>query len=561
MSFIKPMTLDKKISYLTSISVMIISTITLILFIAGHHVPAGSSFFFDNNPVTSISFILLSISILTVRYSERTASLALAAILFILQITGNCSCIRGLLNLQLPAACTVTSALIMVYTTAIILFTFRCYHAAQLCCYIAGTVGYAAFLSGITGVIETSPRLQTSPASAIILLLLAVGFLSTRTSEGLVEPLYSERIGGYTGRMLIPVMMAAITLTALIIITAEEYLPFSTEIFLAAVNLALAIIIITFTAYRLNLVDTERIRNQKRMERTWKFFRNVIDHMEEAVTVLDGTGKPIYENTAMKELGITYGGFWDEMKKSKLPQPVETFRAKGRYFTGWMIPLEDGGIISLMDVTGIVRIQDDLRANIAEKEALLRELHHRVKNNLQIILSLINIQLHDADEGAREALIAIQTRVQAMAMIQESIYSTGDHTLVSMQTCTSRIIDHLKSVFDAWSIDFHLDSDVKVNLETAMPLALIINELVSNALKHASPGRIEVEIREQDSGYHLRVADDGAGLKDFKAGTALKLVRALVGQLEGELRILTMEDSRGTEFMVPFRELEYRRRT
>src|SRR5690606_31224949 len=154
-----------------------------------------------------------------------------------LQVTGNCSCIRGLLNLQLPAACTVTSALIIVYTTAIILFTFRCYHAAQLCCYIAGTVGYAAFLSGITGVIETSPRLQTSPASAIILLLLAVGFLSTRTSEGLVEPLYSERIGGYTGRMLIPVMMAAITLTALIIITARNYLPFSTEIFLAVVDL------------------------------------------------------------------------------------------------------------------------------------------------------------------------------------------------------------------------------------------------------------------------------------------------------------------------------------
>lgn len=299
------------------------------------------------------------------------------------------------------------------------------------------------------------------------------------------------------------------------------------------------------------------------MERTWKFFRKVVENLEEAIAVLDKNGEPLHRNTAMKNLKVDLKKLWKENLKNKnLPQPIHTFKIDERYFTGWAIPLDEGGIISLMDVTRLIEIQEDLRANITEKEAILRELHHRVKNNLQIITSLINIQLHDADEKAREALLAILTRVKAMAIIQESIYSTETYTMVNMRSCVSRLTEHLRSLFNAHNINFHINTDLKLNMETAMPLCLIINELVTNSIKHAFPenkGSVHIEVKEKDSEYHLRVADDGVGLTDKEEGTGLSLVKSLAQQLEGELRILTKED-RGTEVIIPFRELEYKKR-
>ena len=378
-----------------------------------------------------------------------------------------------------------------------------------------------------------------------------------------MNPLYSNNLGGYTGRTLIPIIVGAVTITSFIIIDSKRYLPFSAEVFITTLDLALIIIIITFTGYKLNRVDVERIKNQKRMEKTWKFFRKVVENLEEAIAVLDKNGEPLHRNTAMKNLNVNLKELWNENLKNKnLPQPIHTFKIDDRYFTGWAIPLDEGGIISLMDVTRLIKIQEDLRANITEKEALLRELHHRVKNNLQIITSLINIQLHDADEKAREALLPILTRVKTMAIIQESIYSSETYTMVNMRSCVTRLTEHLRSLFNAQNINFHINTDLKLNLETAMPLCLIINELVTNSIKHAFPenkGSIHIEVEEKDSEYQLRVADDGAGLRDKKEGTGLNLVRSLAQQLEGELKILTRED-RGTEVIIPFRELEYKKR-
>ena len=149
-----------------------------------------------------------------------------------------------------------------------------------------------------------------------------------------------------------------------------------------------------------------------------------------------------------------------------------------------------------------------------------------------------------------------------MAIIQESIYSAETYTMVNMRSCVSRLTEHVRSLFNAHNINFHIKTDLKLNLETAMPLCLIINELVTNSIKHAFPenkGSVHIEVKEKDSEYHLRVADDGVGLTDKEEGTGLSLVKSLAQQLEGELRILTKED-RGTEVIIPFRELEYKKR-
>jgi len=555
--------LDGKLTLSMSIFILILSMLSLVLWLTGPSNLPEIRQFLDTNPMVFTGFIFLAISIITVRTSMRTPSLILAVLLILLQMSGNCKCIQGLLNLHLPATCTITSTIITAYAVAIILFTGRYYSAAQIITYTAGTVAYASFLSSITGITEILPHFRVCITSSAMMVFGAVGLLSTHPSKGVVEPIYSYKIGGYTSRILIPIIISAVTITSFIIISSRRYLPFSAEVFIATLNLALIIIIITFTAYRLNRVDAERIKNQKRMERTWEFFRKVVENLEEAVAVLDKNGEPLHRNTAMKNLKVNLNELWKENLKNKnLPQPIHTFKIEDRYFTGWAIPLDEGGIISLMDVTRLIEIQKDLRANIAEKEALLRELHHRVKNNLQIITSLINIQLHDADEKAQEALLAILTRVKAMAIIQESIYSAETYTMVNMRSCVSRLTEHLRSLFNAHNINFHIRTDLKLNLETAMPLCLIINELVTNSIKHAFPenkGNVHIEVEEKDLEYHLRVADDGVGLRDKEEGTGLSLVKSLAQQLEGELRILTRED-RGTEVIIPFKELEYKKR-
>ena len=140
-----------------------------------------------------------------------------------------------------------------------------------------------------------------------------------------------------------------------------------------------------------------------------------------------------------------------------------------------------------MDITGIVKIQEDLKSSLREKEALLRELHHRVRNKFQIISSLINIQLQDADDASREALMAVQTRVRAITIIKESIYCSGDYSSVHIESCIVKITEHLKSLLSAHGVTFNVSADFKLNLETAMPLCLMLKELVTNAIKHAFP--------------------------------------------------------------------------
>jgi two-component sensor histidine kinase len=557
-ALLRPESLDEKITLSMSISVLTISVMALILWLTGALQTPQVGPFVDRDPTIFMSFILLAAAILALKASRKVTSLVLSLMVLALQFSGGSQPLH-------PQAWTVTSMIIISYSAAVILFSIERYSAAQIISYTAGTVAYALFLSEITGITETEPHFRACITSAAMMVFLAIGLLSTHPSHGVVEPLYSGRIGGYTGRMLIPIVIGSLTLTSFIVISGSSHIPFSADVFLATLNLALLIVIITFTAYKLNLVDYERIKNQRKSQRMWRFFRNVVDNLEEAVAVLDRNGEVLHSNTAMKNLELDLRRLWRENLDGKdLPQPIGTIRSGGRYFTGWAIPLDDGGIISLMDISGLVEVQEDLRSSLSEKEALLRELQHRVRNNLQIITSLINIQLQDADGPVKEALLATQTRVRAMTIIQESLYSTDGYSSVHIESCISRMTEHLKSLLGAHGVGFNIRADLRLNLETAMPLCLMVNELVTNAIKHAFPegkGKVHIEIDEGESGYHMRFADDGIGFSGEGEGTGLKLVRILVEQLEGDLKILVDEEKGGTEILVPFRELQYRERT
>jgi two-component sensor histidine kinase len=207
--------------------------------------------------------------------------------------------------------------------------------------------------------------------------------------------------------------------------------------------------------------------------------------------------------------------------------------------------------------------EERTQASLEEKVVLLQEIHHRVKNNLQVISSLLHLQARGIeDEKTLEALQESQNRVRSMALIHEKLYQAQDLSRVDLGEYVESLIAYLARSYAhrAGSADVRVNAEqVLLTIDTAVPCGLIVNELVSNALKHAfsdgRQGQIQVTIRSDgDHLVHLRVGDDGLGFPsdlDFRnAGSlGLQLVNTLVSQLEGTIELDTTQ---GTAFDITF---------
>ncbi len=252
----------------------------------------------------------------------------------------------------------------------------------------------------------------------------------------------------------------------------------------------------------------------------------------------------------------------------------------GGEVTGWLdlysFPLIDqrtgqmrGVIEYVRDITKRKKAEDQLQASLREKEVLLREIHHRVKNNMQIISSLLSLQSrHIQDPSVVEIFKESQRRIRSMALIHERLYQSADLSRIEF----SQYLDNLANrLFHSYQVDsdrirLSLHSEeVFLNINTAIPCGLLVNELISNALKHAFPngrrGEVAVELRRNESGeFLLRVSDDGVGFPkdlDFRRTETLgmQIVVTLVDQIDGTI---DMGESGMTEFLIRFKEIPYR---
>lgn len=211
----------------------------------------------------------------------------------------------------------------------------------------------------------------------------------------------------------------------------------------------------------------------------------------------------------------------------------------------------------------IAERDEALRTSLDEKEVLLKEVHHRVKNNLQIIASLLDLQAGTVtDAGSAEMLRESRNRVRSMALIHEHLYGTEALARIDLADYVRDLCSSLASSYGTGQVHVttHVD-DLAFDLDTAIPCGLVINELVSNALKYAFPddraGSLRIEVREAaegDEGYILTVDDDGIGLPDTVDPTdspslGLQLVSALIRQLRGEL---TWHVNEGTHMRIHF---------
>ncbi len=245
-----------------------------------------------------------------------------------------------------------------------------------------------------------------------------------------------------------------------------------------------------------------------------------------------------------------------------------TARGEVTWLSGRAVALRDavgrvGGYIgTVADITERKLVEGQLRGLVREKEVMLKEIHHRVKNNLQIISSLLDLQAATvADPAALAAFHESRGRVRSMALIHERLYRSENLASVEFGTYARHLGEDL---FRAYRADDAIRLDVSVSvppvpLDLAVPCGLLVNELVSNCLKYAFAGReggiIRVSLERAGAGaYELAVADDGVGLSpgfDFRqpASFGLQLANTLAEQLGGELEL---DAAAGARFAVRF---------
>ncbi|MGB4065098.1 MAG: histidine kinase dimerization/phosphoacceptor domain -containing protein [Azonexus sp.] len=222
-------------------------------------------------------------------------------------------------------------------------------------------------------------------------------------------------------------------------------------------------------------------------------------------------------------------------------------------------------LASIIDITERQRAQQRLEEALREKTVLLNEVHHRVKNNLQVITSLLNLQADFAADPRLRAMLAESCgRVKAMALTHQLLYERKDFSRLDLGDYLDRLVQSIRSSYrgagDRISLRMVVpEAEVQIDLERTIPCGLLVNELVTNSFKHAfaeeHPGEIVIEIEEGADGLVcLSVADDGIGLppeSELAQGSSLglQLVQLFSEQLHGTL---TIDRTKGTRFSMYF---------
>ncbi len=272
-------------------------------------------------------------------------------------------------------------------------------------------------------------------------------------------------------------------------------------------------------------------------------------------------------------LSISDGGIhkgYREIKTQERTKHFELITTPLRDSEGRIV----GGIKVVRDITDLRAAQAEAEGALAARDSLLLEIHHRVKNNMQIISSIIRRQeRHAASPEVADALSDVQGRIRSMALAHEKLFYSPTHDSINMDEYVRDLAVHLVQSFPgskSKGVEIKLEVEpISVSAETAIPCGLIVNEAVSNALKHAfGDGRTGAEVcitlrREDWGGLLLEVRDNGSGLPpglDIRNSVSVGLdLMAILAeqQLRGEFEI---ERTGGTTVRVLFKELEYKKR-
>ncbi len=339
---------------------------------------------------------------------------------------------------------------------------------------------------------------------------------------------------------------------------------------------------------------TERKRVEKALRESEEKYRTLIDNIQDGVFIIqeekiqfaneafariggytlgEVIGKSFRELVAPEDLELVADRYRRRQAGENVPQEYE-FRILHKDGTRIIVNMNVGLITyhgrvasmgTVKDITERKRIEGHIEASLKEKEILLREIHHRVKNNMQIISSMLRLQSeYLKDEKYSEMFKESQNRIITMSLVHEKLYQSDDFTKIDLNGYVKDIVHGLYQSYGINTGKIVLNiivEDVLLVVDSAIPCGLIINELVTNSLKHAFPdsrkGEIKIVVRRTDENWvELVISDNGIGIPediDFRKteSLGLQLVTILVeSQLHGEIYL---DRSKGTEFKIRFK--------
>lgn len=326
---------------------------------------------------------------------------------------------------------------------------------------------------------------------------------------------------------------------------------------------------------------------EESLKKSEKQYRNLVDNALTGIYKTDPTGNILFANNALIEIfglrpeedisRLNIKSFYRDKKDREIildklkdygklkEYEVEFQKKDGTPMNILLSATMDEGTISgmMMDITKNKMAEEEIRRSLYEKEMLVKEIHHRVKNNLTVLSSLLNLQSkYIKDEASKNIFKESQNRARSMAIIHELLYKTDDLKRINfgdyIHTLTTELF---RAYVSDDRIKLNMDvEEVMVDINTAIPLGLIVNELVSNSMKHAFPenrsGTITIGFKLIDGIYSLVVADDGVGIPenmDFKNtdSLGLRIINMLTDQIEGNIKV---EGENGTKFTIEFKE-------
>lgn len=348
---------------------------------------------------------------------------------------------------------------------------------------------------------------------------------------------------------------------------------------------------------------TERVKAERELSDQKEFLRAVIDTDPNFVFAKDWDGRFTLVNKAVAEnynttkenlIGKTDADFnpniteiehflFDDREvistgKTKfIPEEMVTNSVTGetRWYQTIKVPLKsitgDFQVLGVAaDITARKLAEEITKKSLQEKELLLKEIHHRVKNNLQIIVSLLKLQSRFVyDKRDLDIFNKSRSRVETMSLIHEKLYKSKDISQIDIGNYLKDLVSHLLKAYsvNTGEVEFTITAEnILLTIDTSIPCGLIVNELINNILKHAFPyghkGKISVDVKKCREKIHLTVSDNGVGIPigsepEKSDSLGMQLIETLVKQLEGTV---TVDNTNGTAFNIEFEEIRYKER-
>jgi PAS domain S-box-containing protein len=361
---------------------------------------------------------------------------------------------------------------------------------------------------------------------------------------------------------------------------------------------SLAVTSLNINKRKLYLIRITNIDTQKKIEeainKQKEYLREIIDAVPNLIFIKDKESRMLLANKAVSELGgrpiaeLINSNEWTKyVKPEELEQFLQSdmeviqqhktvvvedqstnpYTGRTTYFLTTKKPFiqADGTVTVLgvsVDITEQKEVQQQLKASVHEKEVLIKEIHHRVKNNMAIISSLLTMQSYYLqDERLSDALKTSQSRIKSMALIHDQLYKSEILSKIEFGRYLKVLASNLQSSYATADKSIYVNveaEEVFFDITTAVPCGLLVNELITNAYKHAfegrTTGRIDVNFTQQDSVSTIQVADNGIGLPadldlTNSASLGLTLVHELVIQIKANMKI---ETAHGTTFTITF---------